>query len=103
MKTTRTPKSLHPADSDRIIDPRWIAALVIALGLAFLFSTSGFQTYWSNERRVIAAAEEIVTALNGYVMPRQAQQKNFPSNSRISRTIHGSWPRATCSQARAIY
>ena len=78
MKTTRPPKSLHPAGSDRIIDPRWTAALVIALGLAFLFSTSGFQTYWSKERRVIAVAEEIVTALNGYRDASPGTAKEFP-------------------------
>ena len=41
-------------------------------------STSGFQTYWNKERRLIAAADEIVTALNTYRAASPGTAKEFP-------------------------
>ena len=66
MKNMATPKPNHPLKSERVIHRGGIALLFVALGIAFLFGASGFQTYWSKERRLIAAANEIVAALNAY-------------------------------------
>ena len=69
MQTTKnraTPKTNQPLKSERVIHRGWIVLFVVALGIAFLFGTSGFQTYWSKERRLIAAAEEIVAALKAH-------------------------------------
>ena len=78
MKTTRTPKSIHPAGSDRVINRGWIATLVMTLTLALMLSTSGFQTYWSKERRLIAAADELVVALKAYSNASPGTAKEFP-------------------------
>lgn len=78
MKTTAPLKSIHPASSNRVFNPSWIAVLVIALGLAFLLGTSGFQTYWSKERRLIAAADELVVALKAYSNASPGTAKEFP-------------------------
>ncbi len=78
MKTITSTKPIPPAHTDRLFNPRWIALLVIALGLAFLLSTSGFQTYWSKERRLIAAADEIVTAIKAYRAASPGTAKEFP-------------------------
>ncbi len=71
-------KSVRPIESVDVLNRRWIAALVITLGLAFLLGTSGFQTYWSKERRLIAAANEIVTGLNAYRDASPGTAKEFP-------------------------
>ena len=52
--------------------------LVIVMGLALLLGTSGFQTYWSKERRLIAAADEIVAALNAYSTASPGTARDFP-------------------------
>jgi hypothetical protein len=47
MQTTKnvaTPKINQPLKSERVIHRGWIAFLVVALGIAFLLGTSGFQT-----------------------------------------------------------
>jgi hypothetical protein len=63
---------------DGVINHRWIALLIAALGFAFLLGTGGFQTYWSKERRLIAAADEIVTALKAYRDGSPGTAKEFP-------------------------
>lgn len=78
MKATAPPKSIQPVGSNRVVHPHWIAVLVIALGLAFLISTGGFQTYWSKERRLMSAADEIVTALKAYREASPGTAKEFP-------------------------
>ena len=78
MKNTVTAKSLLPNKPDRLIKLRWIALLVFAFGFAFLLGTSGFQTYWSKERRLIAAADEIVVALKAYRDASPGTAKEFP-------------------------
>ena len=78
MKTPSPIQTDPTTAGHRPIHRRWIIGLVSVLGLAFLFSTSGFQTYWSKERRVIAAAEGIVTALNGYRDASPGKAKEFP-------------------------
>jgi hypothetical protein len=78
MKNRATSKTNQPLKSERIIHRGWIALLVVALGIAFLLSTSGFQTYWSKERRQIAAAGEIVTAIKVYRDASPGTAKEFP-------------------------
>jgi hypothetical protein len=79
MKTTTTKiGATQPASIIRISNRRWISILVLALGVAFLLGTSGFQTYLSKERRLIAAGEEIVTALNAYRDASPGTAKTFP-------------------------
>ena len=78
MKTTPPAKSGQLVEPDRVFNRRWIAVLVIALGLAFLLGASGFQTYWSKERRLISAADEIVAALKGYSNVSPGTAKDFP-------------------------
>ena len=56
----------------------WIALLVVVLGLAIVLGTSGFQTFWNKERRLIAAADEIVTALKAYRDASPGTAKEFP-------------------------
>ena len=73
-----TPKTNQPLKSERVIHRGWIALLVVALGIAFLLGTAGFQTYWSKERRLIAAAGEIVTALKAYRDASPGTAKEFP-------------------------
>ena len=78
MKTNTPIKFIQPAGPDRLIKPRGIAVLVNALGLAFLLSTGGFQIYWSKERRLIVAGDEIVTALKAYRNASPGTAKGFP-------------------------
>jgi hypothetical protein len=78
IKNIATPKTNQPLKSERVIHPIWIASFVITLGIAFLFGTSGFQTYWGKERRLIAAAGEIVTALKTYRDASPGTAKEFP-------------------------
>ena len=78
MKTTPPAKSGQLVKPDRVFNRCWIMVLVIALGLAFLLGTSGFQTYWSKERRLIAAANEIVAALKAYSDASPGTAKDFP-------------------------
>ena len=78
MKNTVTTNPIQPNKSDRLIKPRWIALLVFALGFAFLLGTSGFQTYRSKERRLIAAADEIVVVLKAYRDASPGTAKEYP-------------------------
>ena len=73
-----TPKTNQPLKSERTIHRGWIALLIAALVIGFLLGTSGFQTYWSKERRLIAAADEIVTALKAYRDASPGTAKEFP-------------------------
>ncbi len=41
------PKSNHLVATHRVVDWRRLAVLLIALVLAFLLGTGGFQIYWS--------------------------------------------------------
>ena len=54
-------------------------ALFIVLLAALLLATTGFQTYWNKERRLIASADEIVTALKAYCDGSPGTAKEFPS------------------------
>ena len=72
------PQTNQPVESERVIHRGWIALLIVAAGIAFLFGTSGFQTYWSKERRLFAAANEIVTALKAYRDASPGTAKEFP-------------------------
>jgi hypothetical protein len=56
----------------------WIALLVAAFAIALLLGTSGFQTYFSKERRLIAAGNEIVAALKVYREASPGTAKEFP-------------------------
>ena len=73
-----TPKTNQALKSKRVIHRGWVAFLVAALSIAFLFGTSGFQGYWSKERRLIAAADEIVAALKAYHDASPGTAKEFP-------------------------
>ena len=55
-----------------------IVVLIVAFAIALLLATSGFQTFWSKERRLIAAAEEIVTALKAYRDGSPGTAEEFP-------------------------
>jgi hypothetical protein len=55
-----------------------IGVLILALMIALLLATSGFQTYWSKERRLIAAADEIVAALRAYRDGSPGTAKDLP-------------------------
>jgi type II secretory pathway pseudopilin PulG len=78
MKTAVPTKANKIVADQRPIQRRSIVWLVAMLGLALLISTSGFQTYWSKERRLIAAADEIVTALRAYRDGSPGTTKDFP-------------------------
>ena len=78
-KITLKAKSTPPMQSERVIPRGWITLLVAVLGLAFVLGTSGFQTYWSKERRLVAAADEIVTALKAYRDASPGTAKEFPN------------------------
>ena len=78
MKTTPPAKSVQLVKPDRAFNRCWITVLVIVMGLALLLGTSGFQTYWSKERRLIAAANEIVAALKAYSDASPGTAKDFP-------------------------
>jgi hypothetical protein len=56
-----------------------IIALIIVFAIALLLGTIGFQTYWNKERRLIAAADEIVTALKAYRDGSPGTAKEFPA------------------------
>ena len=64
--------------SERVIHRGWTALLVFALVIAFVLGTSGFQTYWSKERRLISAGSEIVSALQAYRDASPGTAKEFP-------------------------
>ena len=51
----------------------------MAFAIALLLGTSGSQTYFSKERRLIAAADEIVTALKAYRDASPGTAKEFPN------------------------
>ena len=73
------PKYSNPIVAEhRPIKRRQIIGFVLALVLAYLFSSGGFQTYWSKERRLIAAGNEIVTALKAYRDASPGTAKDFP-------------------------
>ena len=55
-----------------------IVILIVAFAIALLLATSGFQTFWSKERRLIAAADEIVAALKAYRDASPGTAKEFP-------------------------
>ena len=78
MKTTPPAKSVQLVKPDRAFNRCWITVLVIVMGLALLLGTSGFQTYWSKERRLIAAADEIVAVLKAYSDASPGTAKDFP-------------------------
>ena len=79
MNTPPSSRSDQAVKSDRVLNPRWIALLIVALGLAFLLGAGSFQTYWSKERRLIAAADEIVAALKAYRDASPGTAKDFPT------------------------
>jgi type II secretory pathway pseudopilin PulG len=68
----------QPPKQNRITHRRGIALLIVVLAIAFLLGTSGFQTYWSKERRLILAAGEIFAALNAYRAASPGTAKEFP-------------------------
>lgn len=73
------PKNTNAILADhRPIKRGHIVVLVVAFAIALLLATSGFQTFWSKERRLIAAAEEIVTALKAYRDGSPGTAKEFP-------------------------
>ena len=78
MKITPPSKSGQLVKPDRVFNRCWIMVLVIVMGLALLLGTSGFQTYWSKERRLIAAADEIVAALKAYSNASPGTAMDFP-------------------------
>jgi hypothetical protein len=78
MKNMATPKTNQLLKSERVIHRGWIALLVFALVIAFLLGTSSFQTYWSKERRLISAGNEIVSALKAYSDASPGAAKEFP-------------------------
>jgi type II secretory pathway pseudopilin PulG len=77
-KNTVAPKPNQPMKSERITHRGWIALLIFALAIAFVLGTSSFQIYWSKERRLISAANEIVTALKVYRDASPGTAKEFP-------------------------
>lgn len=73
------PKYSNPIVAEhRPIKRRQIIGFVLALVLAFLFSSGGFQTYWSKERRLISAGNEIVGAIKTYRDVSPGTAKDFP-------------------------
>lgn len=78
MKTV-SPIPIESTTADRrTISRHWLLLLIVILILAALVSSGGFQTYWNKERRLIAAANEIVTALNAYRAASPGTAKDFP-------------------------
>lgn len=76
---TTMPKTTNALLADhRPIKRGHIVVLIVAFAIALLLATSGFQTFWSKERRLIAAAEEIVTALKAYRDGSPGTAKEFP-------------------------
>ena len=78
MKSTQLQKFAQPPEQNRVTNGRWIALLSIAVGIALLLGTTGFQTYWNKERRLISAADEIVAALKAYSNASPGTAKDFP-------------------------
>jgi hypothetical protein len=78
VKPLQPQKFAQPPEQNRVTNRVWIALLVVALAIAFLLGTIGFQTYWNKERRLIAAAGEIVAALNAYRAASPGTAKEFP-------------------------
>lgn len=78
MKPVDTTKSTQTIKSERVVHRRWIAFLIVTIGLAFVLGTSGFQTYFSKERRLIVAGNEIVTALKAYHDASPGTVKEYP-------------------------
>ena len=78
MKSTQLQKFAQPPEQNRVTNGRWIALLVVAVGIALLLGTTGFQTYWNKERRLISAADEIVAALKAYSNASPGTAKDFP-------------------------
>ena len=78
MKPANTPNLALSLTSERLKNKRRLAIVAIVLALAFVLATSGFQTYWSKERRLISAADEIVTALKAYRDASPGTAKEFP-------------------------
>ena len=81
MQTIKTtiPLKLNPStNSEHVIHRGWIALLVAAFAIALLLGTSGFQTYFSKERRLIAAGNEIVATLKAYRDASPGTAKVFP-------------------------
>jgi hypothetical protein len=65
-------------NSNPVTHRAWIALLVAAVAFALPLGTSDFQTYFSKERRMIAAGNEIVTALRVYRDGSSGTVKKFP-------------------------
>ena len=78
VKSTQQQKFSEPPERNRIFNRCSIMVLVILMGLALLLGSSGFQTYWRKERRLIAAADEIVAALKAYSDASPGTVKDFP-------------------------
>ena len=73
------PKYSNPIVAEhRPIKRRQIIGFVLTLVLAFLFSSGGFQTYWSKERRLISAGNEIVGAIKAYRDASPGTAMDFP-------------------------
>ena len=72
-------RSADSTQSNRLIKPLGIAALVVAFGIAFLLGTEDFQTYLSKERRLIEAGEVLVKALETYRDASPGSAKDFPT------------------------
>ncbi len=79
MKPANTPNLALSLTSERLKNKRRLAIVAIVLALAFVLATSGFQTYWSKERRLISVADEIVTALKAYRDASPGTAKEFPA------------------------
>ena len=77
-KSTQQQKFAQPPEQNRVTNRRWIALLAVAVRIALLLGTTGFQTYWNKERRLISAADEIVAALNAYSAASPGTARDFP-------------------------
>ena len=78
MPLASTTKSGKQDSSDSLIRPRWLALLVAAFVIAFVLGTATFQTFWSKERGLVAAGDEIVTALRAYRDASPGTAKTYP-------------------------
>ena len=74
-----SPRSVDSNQSNRLIKPWGVAALVIAFGISFLLGTEDFQIYLSKERRLIEAGEVIAKALRTYRDASPGSAKDFPT------------------------
>ena len=77
-KTHRPASAMPVTNPGRTLNRSLIAFLVVALVIAFLLGTGGFQAYLNKERRLIAAGNEIVTALEAYRDASPGTAKEFP-------------------------